>query len=484
MADEAALVERELRSRPRPSAGRPRVRATALARLPRVRAATSSSSCACLGSRRTRRPGSSQPRPRPHRGVLAAVGGRPDLQPRPRRQQRGRRRQASRAGAGRSASLADDSSFPRCSSCSAAARGSGASTSSRGATCARSSAVLRRREMLALLVDWGYRADGHPGPHVRRVDDAARRPGVARREDRRRRSCRSRSGDAGRHDVPGDVLASRSGRPSSEPAALQRATQAIADALAGDDRRRARAVVQLQADLARRPTRGSPGGASCPDAAGEPHDQGRRTGRGRDRRPRAAPREWTLGQRPRRIAARRDRRLPGLPEASASLPLGGRRRATSGTGSPRTARRGLGATSPRGHAAARRRRHRRPARACGRRTTDAPSSASSAAPSGTRRATTSSSSAAPSRDARIPRPSARRRDAGHVSRTRSATRAASMFVGHPLRAGSSCRRCLAVARTGTPGRVPWRRSTIPRSRPGSCGRAARWACDSSGSGRA
>ena len=36
--------------------------------------------------------------------------------------------------------------------------------------------VLRRREMLALLIDWGYRADGDPGPPVRRLDDAAAGP--------------------------------------------------------------------------------------------------------------------------------------------------------------------------------------------------------------------------------------------------------------------------------------------------------------------
>ena len=35
--------------------------------------------------------------------------------------------------------------------------------------------VLRRKEMLALLIDWGYRSDGDPGPAVRRLDDAAGR---------------------------------------------------------------------------------------------------------------------------------------------------------------------------------------------------------------------------------------------------------------------------------------------------------------------
>ena len=38
----------------------------------------------------------------------------------------------------------------------------GASTSSRGATCASCSRVLERKEILALLVDWGYRSDGIP----------------------------------------------------------------------------------------------------------------------------------------------------------------------------------------------------------------------------------------------------------------------------------------------------------------------------------
>ena len=44
--------------------------------------------------------------------------------------------------------------------------------------------VLRRQEMLALLVDWGYRAGGHSGPLVRRLDDAPGGTGDARREDR------------------------------------------------------------------------------------------------------------------------------------------------------------------------------------------------------------------------------------------------------------------------------------------------------------
>ena len=100
--------------------------------------------------------------PRPDRGGLAGVAGRPDLRLRPRRQQRGGR------GRRRESRLADQRRRRRFDlpgdvrAVPPAARGSGASTSSRGATCARSTPCSRSGEMLALLIDWGYRSDGVP----------------------------------------------------------------------------------------------------------------------------------------------------------------------------------------------------------------------------------------------------------------------------------------------------------------------------------
>ena len=118
--------------------------------------------------------------------------------------------------------------------------------------------VLHRREMLALLVDWGYRSDGIP---VRLFGAWTALP--AGRPRWRRRPARGSCPIAirrqpGRH-VPRLLGRGRSTSPRRIPAELQRATQAMADALARHDRGGARAVVQLQADLAgdaprRRPT--------------------------------------------------------------------------------------------------------------------------------------------------------------------------------------------------------------------------------------
>ena len=104
--------------------------------------------------------------------------------------------------------------------------------------------------MLALLIDWGYRADGIPvrmfgawtalpaGPATLAAKTGSRiLPVTIRRQP-----------DDTFHvswAPPIDVL-------SSDPAELQRATQAMADALSRDDRRGARAVVLVQADLAAR----------------------------------------------------------------------------------------------------------------------------------------------------------------------------------------------------------------------------------------
>ena len=111
-----------------------------------------------------------------------------------------------------------------------AARGVGRRRSSRGATCARSTACSAGARCSALLIDWGYRSDGIPVPPVRRLDDPAGRSGDPRREDRL-------ADPAGHDPAPARwplqrVLGrARSRSPSTEPAELQRATQAIADAL-------------------------------------------------------------------------------------------------------------------------------------------------------------------------------------------------------------------------------------------------------------
>jgi len=89
--------------------------------------------------------------------------------------------------------------------------------------------VLRRKEILALLVDWGYRADGIPvrlfgawttlpaGPATLAAKTGAR---LAFMAVRRTRDGRFRIETPGSFEVP-----------SSDPADLQRATQRIADAL-------------------------------------------------------------------------------------------------------------------------------------------------------------------------------------------------------------------------------------------------------------
>ena len=91
--------------------------------------------------------------------------------------------------------------------------------------------VLRRREMLGLLVDWGYRSDGIP---VRLFDAWTTLPAGLRRWRPRPGRTSSRSGSTAcrtaRSACSGMtpiVVA------SSDPAELQRATQELADAIAG-----------------------------------------------------------------------------------------------------------------------------------------------------------------------------------------------------------------------------------------------------------
>ena len=114
--------------------------------------------------------------------------------------------------------------------------------------------VLRNREILGLLVDWGYRPEGQPvrllgswttlpsGPAVL----AARTGATILPFWTIRRPDGTFGGDVG---TPIRVA-------SSEPAEIARATQAIADALEVPVARGAGPVVRLQADVARRPGRG------------------------------------------------------------------------------------------------------------------------------------------------------------------------------------------------------------------------------------
>jgi KDO2-lipid IV(A) lauroyltransferase len=89
--------------------------------------------------------------------------------------------------------------------------------------------VLRRREMLALLVDWGYRSDGIP---VRLMGAWTTMPAgpatLAAKTGSRILPVGIRRHEGGRFGVswPDPITVS-----SSDPAELQRATQAMADAL-------------------------------------------------------------------------------------------------------------------------------------------------------------------------------------------------------------------------------------------------------------
>jgi KDO2-lipid IV(A) lauroyltransferase len=90
-------------------------------------------------------------------------------------------------------------------------------------------AVLRRREMLALLIDWGYRSDGIP---VRLFDGWTTLPAgpasLAAKTGSRILPVSIRRTDEGLFHVSyGDIIEVA----SSSPADLQRATQAVADAL-------------------------------------------------------------------------------------------------------------------------------------------------------------------------------------------------------------------------------------------------------------
>ena len=132
-----------------------------------------------------------------------------------------------------------------CSSCSAASARRGASGSSRGATCASCSGCSGAKEIVALLVDWGYRADGVPVRLFGCVDHAARRPGRRWPPRPARSSPRSRSGGRrpGTFRVEGYEPFTV---PSSGPRGHPARDAAHRGLPRGGRGRRARAVVQLQ----------------------------------------------------------------------------------------------------------------------------------------------------------------------------------------------------------------------------------------------
>ena len=251
--------------------------------------------------------------------------------------------------------------------------------------------VLRRRELLGLLVDWGYRSDGIP---VRLFDAWTTLPAgpatlAAKTSSRILPAITARQPD-GRLRV---VFAEPISVAPSDPADLQRATQAIADAVAASVGAAPEqwysfkpiwpATAEEGADLERRAREMQ---AGRPDP-GPARARGRRDGDG-DRRPARCPSRPTH-ERPRPPPARDV--VARLPSARGPrLPVSPSSPATCGTGWPRTARPRLDATSA-GSAS----RSPRPARAVHGSgpppPTRRPWSASSAPRSAIRRATTSRS---------------------------------------------------------------------------------------------
>ena len=251
------LVERELRPRPGAAArrsARPPARAPGL---PRVRDATSSR-LMHLPRRRTARP-------RAARVIQADLDhietvwkdspGGADLRRRPRRQQRGDRGRASRIAGWPINVVADDSSFPEMFE--------RFRRRARGVGRPRHPVAQPARDLQDPPAPRDARACSSTGATAPTASRSAcsgrgrRCRRVPRRSPRRpaRRSCRSRSGGrpTARFHVSYAPVVTVA---STAPADLQRATQAIADALERDRRRRARPVVQLQADVAPDPGRG------------------------------------------------------------------------------------------------------------------------------------------------------------------------------------------------------------------------------------
>ena len=232
VADEAALVEHELRARARHAARQPggprlalrayRTYARYLVELMRLPAPEPGPG---RGPRRRRTASTA-------RRALLALAKRRSIARRSATSATTRSsRPASRTGAGRSRASPTIRRFPSCSSSSAASARRGASTSSPGATCARSIGVLRRARDARPARRLGLPRRRHPGEAVRRLDHAAGRSGGARGEDRGddpagRRSGASRTTTSWSSSRRADHGRRRRARPTSSAA-----TQAIADAL-------------------------------------------------------------------------------------------------------------------------------------------------------------------------------------------------------------------------------------------------------------
>ena len=407
-----------------------------------------------------------------------APGG-PDLHRRPRRQQRGRRARRSPHRGWPISVVADDSSFPELFELLRAQREQwGVHAHPVAQPARRSSASCAAARCSACSIDWGYRSDGIPVRLFGAWTTLPAGPGDARRQDRRRGSCRSRSGASRDGRLPGRAAPSRSTVPSTDPAELQRATQAIADALADDDRARRPSSGTASSRCGRRPTPRAPT-SSVARARCRPGRPDPGPGRGlppRGRRP-ATEADAARPRPPSRAAVRRLRgRLLlaaswlacRLPRARSSAFAGAGRRpvvpARARAAPPRRGATSAGscralAESGRGSPAV---RAPRPTRG--------PSSASCARPSAMPPATTSRSRA-PRRDPRPTSTSASRSRRPSSSPRRSSPGKAVLFVG--LHFGS-------VELAGPVPRVPgrrdgrrrWRRIDDPGCRPSSSAPAA------------
>ena len=468
--------------------GRPARPAPRAARLPRVRALPRRAHAPAVAAARRGRPARREPRRRgiaDMRRIWAASPGGAHPDRGPRRQQRGDRARASRSRGLPISVVADDSSFPELFELS------GGSASAWGVTLIpwrnlrAIFGVLRRREMLGLLVDWGYRSDGIP---VRLFDAWTTLPAgpatLAAKTGSRilpdQRSTASRTAPSASFWDDPIVVA------SNDPAELQRATQAIADALAGAIRAAPAPVVQLQADLAGGRRRGGrpratrarrcrPAGRIPGPAATCPGTRPTRSGIGR-RRDRRTPRHDV----PRSAHVRRV--VAGLPAArGAALPRRrpGRRPlvpARARTAPPRRGATSAGSASAlaaSGRGSARRPRRRdRPARPRAPRPLRLPA----------RRPLLPRGRPHPGDHPRVRRRAAARRDA------RPHRRGGRAGQGRSSSSGSiSARSSSPVAVPRVPGRrdgdADGDRSTTRRCRPTSSGRAASPASGSSGSAR-
>ena len=183
--------------------------------------------------------------------------------------------------------------------------------------------VLRRREILGLLVDWGYRSDGIP---VKLFDAWTTLPAgpatlAAKTSSLIVPAITTRRPDGRLHVALGEPIVVA----SSQPAELQRATQAIADAVALTVRPHPSSGT-ASSRSGRRPTRRAPissaGRPRCrPDGrTRDPPATSRATPPTRSRR-RKRPRESSRTAAPRRVVAR----LPA-PGGSALPARGSRRR--------------------------------------------------------------------------------------------------------------------------------------------------------------